>query len=136
MYLFSYAGKFYFSSLSSGYKASWEGSEVKPRLLSINPDRRRKVVKVTEKWFEWSTMRSCLEGGHQGEVGLTFCMNQHVSDCLEIVFLGADTSGLVNSVFPLSCHGSCQAADAVMTFKCLTRARTMLISLVFSLKKE
>ena len=48
-------------------------------------------------------MRSCLEGGHQGEVGLAFCVNQHVPDCLEIILLGEDTNGLVASVFPLSC---------------------------------
>ena len=60
-------------------------------------------MKVTEKLFEWSTMWSCLEGGHQGEEGLAFCMNQHVPDCLEIILLGEETNGLVAPVFPLSC---------------------------------
>ena len=81
-------------------------------------------------------MRSCLEGGHQGEVGLAFCMNQHAPDCLDIILLGADTKGLVISAFLLSCYGSRQAADTVMTSNCLTQAHTRLINLVFSLREE
>ena len=49
------------------------------------------------------------------------------------VLTGADTKCLIHSVIPLSCHRGLQSAGALMAFKCLTYAHTVLSGLVLSL---
>lgn len=52
------------------------------------------------------------------------------------VLTGADTKCLIHSVIPLSCHRGLQSAGALMAFKCLTYAHTILSGLVLSLREK
>ena len=94
-------------------------------------------VKVAEK-TGWGNCLVALLGRRRPGEWAQFCLKQYVPERVhEVDLLGADAL-IAWSVlwFPLSCHGSLQAAGALMVFKCLTHAHTILIGLVLSLREK
>ena len=59
-----------------------------------------------------------------------------LTQCTEAVLLGADALGTDPFLSPLSSHRSLHVAGALMAFKCLTRAHTILVGLVLSWKED
>ena len=67
-----------------------------------------------------------------------FCFNHYVPDMVHESCLtgGGCPCGLIHSMSPLSSHGSLHVAGALMAFKCLTHAHTILVGLVLSWKED
>ena len=49
---------------------------------------------------------------------------------------GGCPCGLIHSVSPLAAHGRLHVAGALMAFKCLSRAHTLLVGLALSWKED
>ena len=66
------------------------------------------------------------------------CFNHYVSDTVHRSCLagGGCPCGLIHSMSPSSSHGSPHVAGALVAFKCMTHAHTVLVGLVLSWKEE
>ena len=66
-----------------------------------------------------------------------FCFSHYVPDTVHsCLAAGGCPCGLIRSVSLLSSHGSLHVEGALMVFKCLTRAHTILVGLAHSWKEE
>ena len=94
-------------------------------------------MKVTGKKAEESALQYIWEVVAQGQWSL-FCFNHYRPDVVHGSCLagGGYHCGLICSMSPLSSHGSLHVAGALMAFKCLTCAHTILVDLVLSWKED
>ena len=95
-------------------------------------------MKVTGEKAEESALQCYGGGGGQGNGLSLFCFNHYVPDTVHGSCLAGSgcPCGLICSVSPLFSQGSLHVAGALMVFKCLTRAHTVLVGLVLSWKED
>ena len=96
----------------------------------------------TEKGKKWTSQGRRLRNLPYNPIGEAvargqwslFCFNHYVPDTVHGSCLagGGCPCGLIHSMSPLSSHGSLHVAGALMAFKCLTHAHTILVGLVLS----
>ena len=94
-------------------------------------------MKVTGKKAEESALQSYRGGGGQGTM-VSALLQPRCSwpGARKLSCWGQCPCGLICSVSPLSSHRSLHVAGALMTFKCLTHAHTILVGLVLSWKED
>ena len=116
---------------------SWDFSEATPRLLYINLDRKGKKWKLQGRRLRNPLYNPIGEVVARRQWSL-FCFNHYVTDTVHGSCLagGICACDLIHSMPPLSSHRSLHLAGALMAFKCLTRAHTILVGLVLSWQED
>ena len=105
---------------------------------SIQIERERSESDREEGWGIRLTILTILWGGGARGQWSLLCFNHSVPDGVlgSCLAWGWCPCGLIRSVSPLSSHGSLHVAGALMAFKWLTHAHTILGGLVLSWKED